>query len=69
MKFLKGWFKDILLIVLIEKIVIVWFDGDMYEFIMDGFVNLYDKVFKGGYIIIDDYGLLLCVEVVIDFRN
>ena len=41
----------------------------MYESTMDGLVNLYDKVSKGGYIIIDDYGLPPCAEAVTDFRH
>ncbi|HHB2481178.1 TPA: TylF/MycF family methyltransferase [Bacillus cereus] len=68
-KFLKGWFKDTLPTAPIEKIAIARLDGDMYESTMDGLVNLYDKVSKGGYIIIDDYGLPPCAEVVTDFRN
>lgn len=68
-KFLKGWFKDTLPTAPIEKIAIARLDGDMYESTMDGLVNLYDKVSKGGYIIIDDYGLPPCAEAVTDFRN
>ena len=68
-KFLKGWFKDTLPTAPIEKIAIARLDGDMYESTMDGLVNLYDKVSKGGYIIIDDYGLPSCAEAVTDFRN
>ncbi|KWU66335.1 macrocin O-methyltransferase [Bacillus mycoides] len=68
-KFLKGWFKDTLPTAPIEKIAIARLDGDMYESTMDGLVNLYDKVSKGGYIIIDDYGLPACAEAVTDFRN
>ncbi|MED2981358.1 TylF/MycF family methyltransferase [Bacillus thuringiensis] len=68
-KFLKGWFKDTLPTAPIEKIAIARLDGDMYESTMDGLVNLYDKVSKGGYIIIDDYGLPPCAEAVTDFRK
>ncbi|PEL16979.1 TylF/MycF family methyltransferase [Bacillus wiedmannii] len=68
-KFLKGWFKDTLPSAPIEKIAIARLDGDMYESTMDSLVNLYDKVSTGGYIIIDDYGLVTCAEAVIDFRN
>lgn len=41
----------------------------MYESTMDSLVNLYDKVSTGGFIIIDDYGLVTCAEAVTDFRN
>lgn len=68
-KFLKGWFKDTLPTAPIEKIAIARLDGDMYESTMDGLMNLYDKVSKGGYIIIDDYGLPPCAAAVTDFRK
>lgn len=68
-KFLKGWFKDTLPSAPIEKIAIARLDGDMYESTMDSLVNLYDKVTTGGFIIIDDYGLVTCAEAVTDFRN
>ncbi|WP_439875374.1 TylF/MycF family methyltransferase [Bacillus mycoides] len=68
-KFLKGWFKDTLPSAPVEKIAIARLDGDMYESTMDSLVNLYDKVSTGGYIIIDDYGLITCSEAVTDFRN
>ncbi|HDR7961424.1 MULTISPECIES: TylF/MycF family methyltransferase [Bacillus] len=68
-KFLKGWFKDTLPSAPVEKIAIARLDGDMYESTMDSLVNLYDKVSTGGYIIIDDYGLVTCAEAVTDFRN
>ncbi|KEK24795.1 TylF/MycF family methyltransferase [Bacillus gaemokensis] len=67
--FLKGWFKDTLPTAPVEKLAIARLDGDMYESTMDGLVNLYDKVSKGGYIIIDDYGLPVCAEAVTDFRK
>ncbi len=68
-KFLKGWFKDTLPSAPVEKIAIARLDGDMYESTMDSLVNLYDKVSTGGFIIIDDYGLVTCAEAVTDFRN
>jgi len=30
-------------------------DGDMYSSTMDALKNLYPKVSKGGYVIVDDY--------------
>ncbi len=53
----------------VEKIAIARLDGDMYESTMDSLVNLYDKVSTGGFIIIDDYGLITCAEAVTDFRS
>jgi O-methyltransferase len=68
--FLKGWFKDTLPTAPIEKLSIIRLDGDMYESTMDGLVNLYPKLSKGGYIIIDDWGAVkACQQAVIDYRN
>ena len=68
--FLKGWFKDTLPIAPIEKLAIVRLDGDMYESTMDGLVNLYPKLSKGGFIIIDDWGAVkACQQAVIDYRK
>jgi len=69
-KFLKGWFKDTLPTAPIEKLAIVRLDGDMYESTMDGLVNLYHKLSIGGFIIIDDYGVIpACKKAVHDFRE
>jgi O-methyltransferase len=68
--FLKGWFKDTLPTAPIEKLSIIRLDGDMYESTMDGLVNLYPKLSKGGYIIIDDWGAVKgCQQAVMDYRN
>jgi len=40
----------------IEKLSIMRLDGDMYESTMDILNNLYLKLSKGGFCIIDDYG-------------
>ena len=55
-KFLKGWFKDTLAVAPIERLAILRLDGDLYESTMDALVPLYDKVSKGGFIVVDDYG-------------
>jgi O-methyltransferase len=69
-KFLKGWFKDTLPVAPIEKLSIIRLDGDMYESTMDGLVNLYHKLSKGGFIIIDDWGAVkACKQAVLDFRK
>jgi len=56
--FHEGWFQDTLPIVKneISKIAILRLDGDWYESTKVCLENLYDKVVKGGVIIIDDYG-------------
>ena len=66
--FLKGWFKDTLPNAPIREISVLRLDGDMYESTMDALVNLHCKVSPGGFVIIDDYGLLPeCREAVQDF--
>lgn len=68
--FLKGWFKDTLINIKQEqKFCIIRLDGDMYESTMDALENLYPKLTKGGYIIIDDFCLNPCVEATNDFRK
>jgi hypothetical protein len=67
--FLKGWFKDTLPIAPIEKLAILRLDGDMYGSTMDSLENLYGKLSKGGFCIIDDYALAGCESAVNDFRS
>lgn len=50
----KGWFKDTLY-KFNEKIAVLRLDGDWYESTTECLENLFDKVVKGGVIIIDDY--------------
>lgn len=65
-KFLKGWFKETLPVAPIKSLSILRLDGDMYQSTMDALQNLYPKLSKGGYIIIDDWtavrGCKLAVE-------
>ncbi|MFT4772299.1 MAG: O-methyltransferase [Cryomorphaceae bacterium] len=69
-KILKGWFKDTLPVAPIEKLAIIRLDGDMYESTMDGLTNLYHKLSPGGFVIIDDYGVIpACKKAVHDFRD
>ena len=68
--FLKGWFKDTLPTAPIDQIAILRLDGDMYASTMDALNPLYDRVSSGGFIIVDDYGLIqdACKEAINDFR-
>lgn len=66
-KFLKGWFKDTLPVAPISQLAIMRLDGDMYESTMDALTNLYHKLSKGGYVIIDDWALTGCKKAVQDF--
>lgn len=69
-KFLKGWFKDTLPTAPIAKLALLRLDGDMYESTMDSLTHLYPKLSKGGFIIIDDYGVLpICKKAVTDYRT
>lgn len=68
--FLKGWFKDTLPSAPIEELAVVRLDGDMYESTMDGLKNLYPKLSPGGFLIVDDYGVIpACRKAVHDYRT
>ncbi|MFY7788040.1 MAG: TylF/MycF/NovP-related O-methyltransferase, partial [Thermoflexibacteraceae bacterium] len=69
-QFLKGWFKDTLPQAPIKELSLLRLDGDMYESTMDALNNLYHKVSKGGFIIVDDYGAISsCKQAIIDYRE
>uniref|UniRef100_A0A6C0EUN7 MYND-type domain-containing protein n=1 Tax=viral metagenome TaxID=1070528 RepID=A0A6C0EUN7_9ZZZZ len=52
----SGWFKEIPDNEYPEKICLAFYDGDFYTSITDSFNKTFDKVQKGGIIIIDDIG-------------
>lgn len=56
MVFFKGWFKNTLPSATINKLALLRLGGGMHESTMDAWVNLYHKVSKGGYAIVDDWG-------------
>ena len=69
-KFLKGWFKDTLPTAPINKIAMLRLDGDLYESTMDSLNNLYHKLSRGGFLIVDDYyGVPTCKKAIDDFRK
>jgi O-methyltransferase len=69
-RFVKGFFKDSLPGVAINQIAVLRLDGDLYESTIQCLDNLYHKVVAGGYVIIDDYGILPpCKQAVHDFLN
>jgi O-methyltransferase len=70
-RFLKGWFKDTLPTAPIKSISVLRLDGDMYESTMDALNALYGKVSRGGFIIVDDYGIPedTCRRAIQDFRH
>jgi O-methyltransferase len=69
-RFLKGWFKDILPTAPIEKLAVLRLDGDLYESTITALDHLYPKLSVGGYVIVDDYSpsIPCCVQAVDDFR-
>lgn len=68
-RFLAGWFSDTLPAAGIERISVLRLDGDLYSSTMDVFRNLYDKVSPGGFIIVNDYGVLpQCARATDEFR-
>ena len=67
--FLKGWFKDTMPTISKETFSLIRLDGDMYESTMDVLNNVYDRVPKGGFIVVDDYALPSCKVAIDDFRR
>ncbi len=67
--FLRGWFRDTLPTAPTGPLAILRMDGDMYESTMDALVHLYDRVSRGGYVIVDDYRVVAgCRQAVDNFR-
>ena len=56
--FLKGFFKDTLENAAIDSIAVLRLDGDLYESTIQCLKALHHKVPSGGFVIIDDYGVL-----------
>jgi O-methyltransferase len=69
-RFLRGWFKDTLPNAPIDQLAVARLDGDMYESTMDALTALYPKLSAGGYLIVDDYGVVPgCRKAVDDYRH
>lgn len=67
--FVKGWFKDTLHIIEVEKLALLRLDGDLYESTILALKHLYPKLSVGGYVIIDDYNAFpYCKQAVDDYR-
>lgn len=68
-RFLAGWIADTLPRAPIESLAILRIDVDLYSSTAQCLDLLYDRVSPGGFIIVDDYGLLdCCRDAVDDFR-
>lgn len=57
-RFLEGWFNETLAAAPIGPVAVLRLDGDYYESTMTPLRALYDRVSPGGFVIVDDYGLL-----------
>jgi hypothetical protein len=69
-RFLKGFFSDTMPTAPIERLAVLRLDGDMYESTIVVLDNLYEKIYPGGFVIFDDYGMIEgCDKAVHDFRN
>ena len=68
-RFLKGWFRDILPAAPINQLAVLRMDGDLYESTMDSLSNLYPKLTIGGFAIVDDFNLEPCRQAVKDYRE
>ncbi len=68
-KFLKGNFSTTTKNPPFNKLSILRLDGDLYGSTWEVLENLYGKLSKGGYLIIDDYYLPTCRAAVNDFRK
>jgi len=68
-QFLKGWFKDTLPTAPVQKLSLLRLDGDMYQSTIEALDNLYPKLQKGGFCIIDDWTLKGANQAVLDYRK
>jgi O-methyltransferase len=67
--FVKGWFKDTMPHLHIDKLAVLRLDGDMYESTIDVLNYQYPKLSVGGYCIIDDFGHRGANQAVMDYRQ
>ena len=65
--FVPGYFEDTMPNIAVNQLALLRLDGDMYQSTMDVLENLYFKVSKGGFVVIDDYGLNGARQAVTDF--
>jgi O-methyltransferase len=69
-RFLKGYFSDTLPTAPIDRLAILRIDADLYTSTRDVLVNLYPKLSRGGYCVVDDYqNLQDCRRSVDEYRS
>jgi hypothetical protein len=67
--FVEGDFCDTLPLLNCERFALIRLDGDLYESTYVALEQLYPRVPRGGFVIIDDYGVApACKEAVYDYR-
>ena len=68
-RFLIGWFADTLPGP-VKQLAVLRLDGDLYESTWDAMTALEPLVSPGGFVIVDDYGLIeACRQAVHDYRT
>lgn len=65
-RFIKGWFGESLPGCAVQQLAVLRIDGDLYESTRDALVHLYPKLAPGGFVIIDDYGILPPCQIAVD---
>jgi len=69
-KFIKGFFSETMPTAPISKLALLRIDADMYESTIVTLRYLYPKLSAGGYVIIDDYGMIpACDKAIYDYRS
>lgn len=72
-RFLRGWFKDVLPAAPVQQLAVIRLDGDLYESTIDAITALYPKLSIGGYLIVDDYNApgwdRACGQAIRDYRE
>jgi len=64
--FLKGFFSDTIPHAPIDRLALLRLDGDMYESTIVVLEHLYPRLSPGGYVIIDDYGMVPSCDLAVD---
>jgi len=67
--FVRGFFSDTLPALQCRSFALIGLDGDLYESTVVALRHLYPKLSPGGFVIIDDFGILPeCRQAVLDYR-
>jgi O-methyltransferase len=68
--FVEGPFTETLRTLPVDRFALLRLDGDLYESTYVALETLYPKLSPGGFVIVDDFGLLPpCRKAVIDYRE